>query len=257
VADRFELPPVSGMRYAGFVDPSGGSADSMTLAIGHLERDRAVLDVVREVKPPFSPEAVVDEFAGLLRAYRISTVTGDHYGGEWPRERFSKCGVTYRPSDLSRSDLYLALVPMLNSGRVELLAVPRLASQLVALERRTARGGRDLVDHAPGGHDDLANAVAGVLVHLLQGAAEPGFLGYLKEQLGRVPAAETPAVTLDPATEDEEDARVLQHQTCRIAGVRQEVLDGEQRRCAKCFCKLGTAIPNFQPVTAERPAPTV
>ena len=29
------------------------------------------------------------------------------------------------------------------------------------LERRTARGGRDSIDHAPGGHDDLANAVAG------------------------------------------------------------------------------------------------
>lgn len=26
------------------------------------------------------------------------------------------------------------------------------------------RGGRELVDHAPGGHDDLANAVAGALV---------------------------------------------------------------------------------------------
>ena len=28
--------------------------------------------------------------------------------------------------------------------------------------RRTARGGRDSVDHPPGGHDDVANAVAGV-----------------------------------------------------------------------------------------------
>ena len=34
-------------------------------------------------------------------------------------------------------------------------------AQLCGLERRTARGGRDSIDHAPGGHDDLANAVAG------------------------------------------------------------------------------------------------
>jgi hypothetical protein len=32
----------------------------------------------------------------------------------------------------------------------------------VGLERRTARGGRDSIDHAPGAHDDLANAVAGL-----------------------------------------------------------------------------------------------
>jgi hypothetical protein len=36
-------------------------------------------------------------------------------------------------------------------------------SQLVGLERRTARSGRDSIDHPPGGHDDLANCVAGAL----------------------------------------------------------------------------------------------
>jgi hypothetical protein len=38
----------------------------------------------------------------------------------------------------------------------------------VSLERRTARGGRDLIDHPqhPGAHDDLANAVCGVFVML-------------------------------------------------------------------------------------------
>jgi hypothetical protein len=38
----------------------------------------------------------------------------------------------------------------------------KLVHQLVGLERRTSRGGRDSIDHAPGGHDDLANSVAGV-----------------------------------------------------------------------------------------------
>ena len=58
-----ERPPERGRRYVAFVDPSGGSADSMTLAIAHVEGDDAVLDAVREVIPPFSPEAVVSEFA--------------------------------------------------------------------------------------------------------------------------------------------------------------------------------------------------
>jgi hypothetical protein len=50
-----------------------------------------------------------------------------------------------------------------NSSRVELLDHPRLVAQLCTLERRTARGGRDSIDHPPGGHDDIANVVAGVL----------------------------------------------------------------------------------------------
>jgi hypothetical protein len=43
-----------------------------------------------------------------------------------------------------------------------LLDDARLIHQLCALERRTARGGRDSIDHPPGAHDDLVNAVAGV-----------------------------------------------------------------------------------------------
>jgi hypothetical protein len=33
VQGRFELPPTPGGVYVAFVDPSGGSSDSMTLAI--------------------------------------------------------------------------------------------------------------------------------------------------------------------------------------------------------------------------------
>ena len=58
---------------------------------------------------------------------------------------------------------------MLNSGKVELLDNTRLINQISALERRTARGGRDSVDHGPGGHDDLANACAGALVAVMNG----------------------------------------------------------------------------------------
>jgi hypothetical protein len=55
------------------------------------------------------------------------------------------------------------LLPLLNSRRCELLDNTRLVTQLVNLERRTSRGGRDSIDHSPGAHDDLANCVAGVL----------------------------------------------------------------------------------------------
>jgi len=58
---------VPGVRYSAFVDPSGGSADSFTLAIGHRQDDVAVVDCVREVRPPSSPESVITEFAALLK----------------------------------------------------------------------------------------------------------------------------------------------------------------------------------------------
>ncbi len=164
VPGRHELPPVSGQSYLAFVDPSGGSSDSFTLAIAHREGERGVLDAVREYRPPFSPEAVVEEFAGLLAAYGIRKVAGDRYGGEWPRERFRARSVEYEPSAKSKSDIYREMLPILNSGRAELLDHPRLRAQLTGLERRTARGGRDSIDHAPGAHDDVANAVAGALV---------------------------------------------------------------------------------------------
>ncbi len=162
--DRRELLPMAATSYVAFVDPSGGSADSMTLAVAHKEGERGVLDAIREVKPPFSPEAVVAEFCDLLRQYRCTEVTGDRYAGEWPREQFRKLGVTYKLSERAKSDLYREVLPLLNSGRVELLDLPRLTAQLCGLERRTARGGRDSIDHSPGAHDDLANAAAGALV---------------------------------------------------------------------------------------------
>lgn len=164
VPDRFELPRVSGVKYKAFVDPSGGSADSMTLAIAHRAEDRGILDAVREIRPPFAPDGAVAEFAGLLRSYGLNCVSGDRYGGEWPRERFWVHGIRYELSDRPRSDIYRDLLPALNSGTVELLDVPQLKKQFCALQRRAGRGGKDIIDHPIGEHDDVANAVAGALL---------------------------------------------------------------------------------------------
>jgi hypothetical protein len=53
---------------------------------------------------------------------------------------------------------------------VELLDLPRLIAQLCSLERRTARGGRDSIDHPPKAHDDVANVAAGALELAAQGS---------------------------------------------------------------------------------------
>jgi hypothetical protein len=46
---RRELPPVSGVKSFAFVDPSGGAADSMTMAISHRDRAGKVAQRQRQV----------------------------------------------------------------------------------------------------------------------------------------------------------------------------------------------------------------
>lgn len=67
---------------------------------------------------------------------------------------------------------------MLNSRTAALVNNERMKRQFLDLERKVVRGGRDTVDHPRGMHDDVSNAVAGVLVHakLVPAASSvPGF----------------------------------------------------------------------------------
>jgi hypothetical protein len=179
---RFELPPQTGAVYTGFVDAAGGSGtDSMTMAIAHREGERVVVDVLREIRPPFSPESATQEYAQLLKSYRLTSVTADRWGSAWVTERFRVHGVECQQSAQAKSDLYKDLLPIINSGTVELLDNARSVGQICALERRVARGGRDSIDHPPNQHDDLANAIAGAVcgAAIAVGGAE-GWLEYMR-----------------------------------------------------------------------------
>jgi hypothetical protein len=183
IAGRHELPPhPADGDYLAFCDPAGGSGgDSFTLAIAHGEHDEddedapavAVLDLVREFRPPFSPAAVVAEFSALLRAYGCTRVVGDRYAGQWPAEQFRRYEIEYIAPDRTRSEFYRDLLPLINSGAVELLDHARLISQLHGLERRAGASGRDTIDHASRGHDDVINAAAGALVLTYEAASQP------------------------------------------------------------------------------------
>jgi hypothetical protein len=168
VSGEREVPRKDGVAYSAFVDPSGGSSDSMTLAIGHEERGDAIVDVLREIPAPFDPESVVEQFVKSLRSYGVTTVTGDRYAGEWVQQSFRKRGIDYKPSELPKSALYVDLLPRLNAKTIRLLDNARLVNQLSALERRTSRGGKDSIDHPPGAHDDLANVVAGLAANIVK-----------------------------------------------------------------------------------------
>ena len=188
-----ELEP-AGRRYMAFCDPSGGGQDEFAVAIGHIEGGRqkwepgfvinhkgtfpngndpapppdqgpprVVVDLVRGRKG--TPAEIVQEFAKLLGEYGISRVTGDRYAGSWPADEFARHNITYEFAQKAKSDLYVDALPAFNSGRAEIPPDDRLINQLSTLERRTARSGRDSVDHRPGGHDDRANAAAGLIAH--------------------------------------------------------------------------------------------
>jgi len=167
VTDRFEIPPLHGVRYTAFIDPSFGGQDSFTLGIAHAELNGQVriLDFMREAKPGFRPEEVVREFAALIHSYRCFEVISDRFSREWVKLEFEKWGVRVKYSPKSVSELYLDFLPLVTSRAVELLDNRRLIGQLGNLERRVRSGGRDLVTHFPGQHDDIANAAAGVLCY--------------------------------------------------------------------------------------------
>ena len=107
---------------------------------------------------PSRPEEVVGEFAALLKSYGIMRVLGDSYAGEWVREPFRAHGITYDAAAHPKSDLYRDFLPLVNSKKADLLDHPKMLQQLVGLERRVARSGKDSIDHPPGAHDDVANA---------------------------------------------------------------------------------------------------
>jgi len=175
VPGRHELPKVEGANYYAFADPSGGRSDSFTLGIAHREKTgKIVLDVLRERRPPFRPEAVVEEFAGVLKSFGVWTVSCDKYAGEWVKDSLSRNGVSVKYSELAASELYLNFLPLISNGSVELLDDKRLVAQFTGLERRVRAGGKDLITHYPGGHDDLANAAAGAVL-LAEKRKECGF----------------------------------------------------------------------------------
>ena len=161
-------PPLPGVAYAPFTDPSGGRSDAFTASIAHHEIhngvERTVTDLIYSKLPPFNPSDVIEEIARLLKLYRCTTVTGDRYAAEFVVEAFRKCGITYRASKLDRSEVYLDFLPLVTAGKVLLLDHPRAIAQFASLERRTFPSGKDRIDHPLNGHDDVANSVAGAVV---------------------------------------------------------------------------------------------
>src|SRR2546423_1920201 len=116
---------------------------------------------VREVKAPFRPDQLTAEFSALFKQCRVREVRSDRFGAEWVTEAFRM--MVRRPT---RSTLlpYTSLFRSLHDDvavSVVLLDTDRVTSQLVNLERRSGRSGRDSIRHPPGLHDDDAVSFSG------------------------------------------------------------------------------------------------
>jgi hypothetical protein len=162
VKGRAELMPRQTTIYSAFCDLSGGRSDDATLCIGHREQSTVIVDKLIAYRAPFDPSDVISQMALECKKYSIRAVTGDNYAGEFVRRAFIANRLGYRKCEKPKSALYLEFLPRLCSGLIELPDDAKLIDQICNLERRTRSGGKDQIDHAPGNHDDLANAVAGL-----------------------------------------------------------------------------------------------
>lgn len=163
VLDPTGAEPVRGTRYFCGIDHSGGRRDAMVMAIAHRAANgRIVVDLVYGRKPPFGPQEVAAEFAGIVRKWGMAQATADNYGAEWVTSAFAAHGVRIVPPAFPKSQTYLEIEPLFAQGIIDIPRNPTLMAELRDLERRPHVGGKDTVDHPPSSnfHDDHANALA-------------------------------------------------------------------------------------------------
>lgn len=162
--------PVPGITYTGGVDFAGGSGqDSLALSFCHFDEaaGSVIVDLAHEWVPPFSPAETMREVAALCHHYRVDTLIGDRWGGDFPKEALRIAGIGYKISEYTTSDAFVALLPLMNSKEIELTKHEKLLAQIGSLQRRPSSLGKDRIGHPSNSnaHDDLAAAVAVAAAH--------------------------------------------------------------------------------------------
>ena len=181
IPNRLELPKEkTRFDYIAFCDPSSGRHDAMSLSICHREKNDVIIqDLIRWKNPPFDPQNVVKEFAEILESYACGKVIGDRYAVGFVVAEFQKRRITYQPSELSKSEIYLEFLPLIMTKRVELCDTKEQTIEFRSLERRTGAN-RDSVDHPKFASDDIANACAGAVVHTVRKDSKGVYFGFSK-----------------------------------------------------------------------------
>jgi len=169
-----ELPVLPDVEYKCFIDVAGGGGrDSFAYAIGHKEKERIIVDLIRSRPPKFNPDEVTAQCCDLIKTYGISRVYGDKFSGDWASNSFNKNDIEYERSEKTKSELYLEAESPFNTERVDIPNKELAINQLKNLIRKARSGGKDSVDTDSGQPEDEANVIAGVIYLLSKGEEGP------------------------------------------------------------------------------------
>ena len=102
--------------------PCPSTAAGLCLAAGTVQ-EQAVSDLIR-----------LYSYWRSSAAYRVRTVTGDRFAQGFSDELFRQAGLSSRPSDRDKSQIYLDFAGLLNAGQATLLDVPDVLRQARGLE---------------------------------------------------------------------------------------------------------------------------
>jgi len=163
-SEPLELPPHSAppthFSITAAVDVSGGQSDAAAAAVVFRDREKVRVAAARRWPAPHDAGKVAKEIIAFFKPYGVRSAIADQYGSGVAKALYNRDGFYLRDAPMTRSEAYLGLLPLLSQGVVELPPLAVLRSELLGLQRRVARTGRDSVDHGRHSHDDLANAVA-------------------------------------------------------------------------------------------------
>jgi len=127
-----ELSPQKGVAYRAFTDAAAGvgRGDAYTISLGHQQDDKFVVDVVRAVVGKFNPSEVTKQYAQLCREYHVHRVVGDNWAPGWVAQAWTDAGLEYQKSSLSKSQIYLEVLPLFARNVVRLPDHSKLIREL-------------------------------------------------------------------------------------------------------------------------------
>jgi hypothetical protein len=170
---------------------SGGGDSSAAVAIAHRVpgSQTAILDLLRERKPPFIAYEVIADWVKILKAYNIGEIWLDGYGFKYFQDEWRKHNIIARKGDSSTAENYAHGQPLMLGGRMRLLDHGELCNQLLSLERSTVDGPEKIETNA---HDDVAAAAIGALVTCHHNHYDRFYRGFQPDADQPRPAAPAP-----------------------------------------------------------------
>ena len=161
-----ELPPLPGVTYYAYTDPSGGaeSGDGYALCIAHKDGERCIIDLVKVRYGPFDPYKITRGYAALCQQYGITRIVGDNYAKEWVQSAWRDAGLVFVLSYLTASEQNGEAEPIFARGLIELPLLEAMIQEFRLLERDLGSSNvKEKIGHPRGVKDDMANAICGCL----------------------------------------------------------------------------------------------